>query len=45
MITDEQGISKLDIYLRIKEKSKKEADKMNEKTKLTTFEIGDKVLL
>ena len=45
IITDKQKVSTPDIYLRIKEKRQKRADRINEKNKLTTFELGDKVLL
>lgn len=33
------------IYLRIKEKRQKEADKINQRVKLTEFDVGDKVLI
>lgn len=45
VMVDGEEVDTSNIYLRIKEKRQREADKMNEKTKITTFDIGDKVLL
>lgn len=45
VITDEPCITASKIHLRIKEKRQKAADEQNNKTKLTTFGTGDKVLL
>lgn len=45
IITEQEGVSDTELHLRIKEKREKEADKINSRTKITNFEIGEKVLL
>lgn len=45
IIADAEDIDTTNLYLRIKEKRQKEADKINKKARVTEFEVGDKVLL
>lgn len=45
IIKNDQKTDPAEIYLRIKEKRQKAADKENQRTKFTTFEVEDKVLL
>lgn len=45
VIKDQHGASAGEIYLRIKEKREREAEKANRMVTLTTFDVGDKVLL
>lgn len=45
VITNEHKVSETEIHMRIKEKRQKAADKVNDNTTITKFEVGDQVLL